>query len=503
MARQQVTDAVLPGLIDAERIKDNNPGPANKEETARAGQNLVAFFLSPEGIGQIAGATPGPCGNGHLSQHVEMPDPFPATTADVNFLDVTLGDGHLNILVKAHADVFCGSASMEQPLTVPLIVDKWGQLTAGPPAKGNPVVDVSTNLICKIAIAFLSAVLLGLPGLLLAVIVIVVVDSLAKGLVASKLGQRSFPGLNVSQDQSDKVILKSVVVAPDGMLLNATVPWIGSAAGERFVPQADLVAKQVKADPSSTIPPFVGTYNFAGTKYGCPPQSFSYTVRYWDIAWEFHIVAKDVALPITVSGWQVTLGYAHGFDPRPSFNNGATVSIAAPSTLLSGYVASQVPPIEGFVEPRQLVAIQAAPEVSGWTLQGRGEDKNFFLLVEAVVTDASGQVFPVQQSLFFPGETIEFGEDYKKAMKECELRYRLWLETQHFGLIANTTKFTPIWDPHELIAGVIRQGILENKPGTMAQLSQLMTQQGEQFGQLVINGASTNPALRTLRSKAR
>lgn len=497
MAVQQVIDNNWQNFVDEERKRNNNPGPATEEETKRAKEALDQFLVNEKGIQSIESSTPAPCGPGSLSQHVEMPDPFPATTAHVHFLDITLGKGQINILAKAHAEIFCGSIDIEMPMSTVVSIEQ-GRLVAKQPTKEEPKVDTNASVFCEAGIGFLLVLLTGpIIGAILTILITFIIELIADSIITNKAknGPIPFPGVGI--EVRDDFEMDSIFIEEDGILIQGTIPWkLGQ--GNNEVPSVKIVVEALSPEPSKTILPQQKTYQFPGTKYGCPPQTFEYTVSHWNTAWKMYIEAEDVALPVKVNSWFATQGYSFGLDPRPSYN-GSTAEISAPLTYLSGQVSFQDPPSSnGRVERRPAIPLQVTgTKQEGWTIKASGEDGNFFLHLEAEVEDASGQIFHAEQFVNFNGESVTFGSNYEAAMEECNKKYKEWSAVNRIKerQVSTTPVSIPKWDPIETMATSIRESIIKKEPGIIKTVSQIITQHGEHVSQLILQTPVTNDDL--------
>src|SRR5207247_7463863 len=130
-----------------------------------------------------------------LDQRVTLPDPFPATTAYIDWLSMSLGNGRLDINAKAHADVFCGSVQVTLPMWVqPMVVPVTQKINLGPVNKGEPQTEVDSSLICKLATDVLLSFLIGpFVGSIATVAAFAVAESLAESLVNSKILDQNLP----------------------------------------------------------------------------------------------------------------------------------------------------------------------------------------------------------------------------------------------------------------------------------------------------------------------
>jgi hypothetical protein len=161
LARDRVTGAKRPQLVDAERAKSGNVGPATKAEEDAAESKLRVYLDTQEGTQAIADNTPQPWAGGHLTDSVTLPDPFSDTSALTYWLDLGLGDGCIDVFTKSNASVFCGEARIEQHMKLALAVDKWSRIVPTMYKDQNPNVTLSADLVCKAAMIALSAFFLG------------------------------------------------------------------------------------------------------------------------------------------------------------------------------------------------------------------------------------------------------------------------------------------------------------------------------------------------------
>jgi hypothetical protein len=105
-----------------------------------------------------------------------------------------LGEGQIDVKAHAHAEVFCGSVSVDVPMSLQPFIGAGNSIQPGQIKKGEPSSHVDADLICKAAIGIASAFLIGpLIGSVIAIIGVTVAESLAEGLVNRKILEEDLP----------------------------------------------------------------------------------------------------------------------------------------------------------------------------------------------------------------------------------------------------------------------------------------------------------------------
>ena len=507
MARDRVYGSTWEMFVKQEKDKDHNKGDPTPKEKALASKETDAFISSPQGLAAIAQNTPQPWGNGHFSDNVPMPDPFSDTTASTYFVDLSLGESAIIVSTKSTASVFCGTAEVDQHLTMQLSIDQWGRVIPKTSPDPNPTVDLSSDPVCSVAMTTLSTFFQGpLMGVLTAYIAIKVAEAVAEGFISDQVKQQSSQAGGVNPPGVPGVTWTEILISPQSMIIRGEAAWQGSAQGAYFLPGATIVAQQLPTVPSASPKPTSGVYHFPGTKYTCPPQDFVYTEKWFDTGWALSITVKDLALPVTIGPWFVTLGSASASDPRPLFT-GSPVQLRAGQFVLSGNTTYQAPPPNGHGAVQSQIVLQiAGDDQTGWTLKARGQDGRYFLLVETVVTDASNTAYPVQQAIFFFGEEVDFGQDYYDAMKACQFKGMLQLE--HIAPLMNAGPVNPVqWGVSlaDLTASIVNEAVRSGAGGVQAAISQLIGIHGQEFTdkvfQAFITGATRTAGAMTVRTR--
>jgi hypothetical protein len=193
-ARDHIAGRHRSDFINEERAHNHNEGDATPGEIAAADSRLILFLDGPQGQAEIAGATPPPCGHGRIDQRINLPNPFSHTTGYIDRLSMDLGEGQIDVKAHAHAEVFCGSVSVDVPMSLQPFIGAGNSIQPGQIKKGEPSSHVDADLICKAAIGIASAFLIGpLIGSVIAIIGVTVAESLAEGLVNRKILEEDLP----------------------------------------------------------------------------------------------------------------------------------------------------------------------------------------------------------------------------------------------------------------------------------------------------------------------
>lgn len=496
MAIDQVSGNVMPGYIAKEQANDGGSGTPTPKELAAAQNDFTNYLATTTGQDAVDASLPGPWGSGNLDSPLKMPVPFADTTEETFWLDINLGDEVLVASIKTRATastigIPAAHIEVDQSPTISLIIDDYGNIVPTFHSDTNPHVSTTPDTGLEIAVAFLTTYLTGpLWGILGTVVAISIAEAIANSFISNMVATQTETLGSLSTATVKGVIWNSINVSSDALLLGGDAAWLGATQGAYFVPGASLNAVQQPRTQSNTPSPVAGIYQYPGTDFGCPAQDFAFTERWFDTTWQLSVQVQDMALPITVGPWYVTLGHASGSDPLPTWT-GTGASLAEPFVTLSGPTALQMPPPTGQVVMQSEIQVTATgDDQQGWTLTGRGQDGRYFLLVETEVTDASQTTYPIQQTIFFFGEEIDYAEYgllYEAAMEACAKRAAKRLETL---VPMAPLVFSWPWTWGETIgesqAGIIGQVIVGQLGGALAALASQITVYGQEYANTVV-----------------
>lgn len=466
-ATDHVAGPVREGFINEERARDNNNGPATEAEIAIANNRVGAYLASPAGLAEIASKTPAPCGRGALDQRVNLPDPFPATTAYIDWLSMSLGNGRLDINAKAHADVFCGSVQVTLPMWVqPMVVPVTQKINLGPVNKGEPQTEVDSSLICKLATDVLLSFLIGpFVGSIATVAAFAVAESLAESLVNSKILDQNLPVPQAGIDLPQQLKWRNLRIDPSALML------IGEWPGElldphTFQPRVDLNWKY-DIKPSQTVPTRKGTF-----EKSCPwatspvTRQFDYKLQAWDTTLKISTTEQDVPHPLRNLGWIVNLGAGY-------FTLQDGVVLRTP-----GEIVIPDPPDNSHLETRDEIVVEVSGNnKDGWTLHFRGEDGILNILINTTVIDGSGRRWHLGNNFEIDGQTIWLPDNYKQFVGEC--RKALGVILRNYQLVRNVPRWEQVITPEAYVEQTIREAVAGRELGAGLLLQKILAERPE------------------------
>ena len=462
-ARDHVSGRHRDDFINEERALHHNDGEATAGEIAAADDRLHSYLDSPEGQAEIAGATPAPSGNGQMDQTIEMPDPFSNTTGYIDWLSMDLGDRQVDLRAHAHASVFCGTVSVDVPMSLQPFIGLDNAIQPGAIKKGEPNSDVDADVLCSLAIAAMSAFLIGpLIGSVIALIGVAVAESLAKGLVNKEILKQDLPTPKIGgggPKLPKNVRLRELSVATSGLTIQGV--WDGLVNDpHKFDPSVHLYW-DAKHEQSTNIFTLPGTFQ---ASCGGEPRTFNYTPHAWITTVIFRLETGDVPRPLHFDDWWL-------------WHDGVGHRLAPGTLTFPGRVIVPAPPDKETLEHRDeiVVEVQGSAE-QGYTLTFRAEDANVPFEVNTRVIDGSGRSWPLgtnyQQS---QGFTFEFDAEYTQFRDAC---------ARHMAGVVNDYKLVqevPVWDKVTGFKHVLQQrlrGAVNNQVlGGAAAVRQLMIEQ--------------------------
>lgn len=448
--RDHVAGPVRRQYIDEEKARNGNTGEPTRAEIDAADRRVAEYLARPETIAAIAARTPPPCGQGQLDQQVPMPDPFPATTAYLTHLGMSLGDGRIDILARANAEVFCGSVHVTAPMWMTPTVNVWTQrVELGPVTTGDVQSDVNADVLCEVAIAAMSAFLVGpLLGSVIAVVAVAVAESVAESILEDAAGGRTAGGLGGDRGSALPPGIRWRELRIDRTALALAGTWDGLLNDPRqFIPRVAL-RWEYMTNRSTTLPPEDGTFHAS-----CPvgESSFWFQRSSWNTSVTLRADAQDVPLPLAFSPWHLSVA-------------GQTLPLQTGTIDIPGQVAVLDPPDRERAEMRDHIIIGVSGnDAEGWTLEFRGEDAIQRVEVGTTVTDGSGRRWPLRAQLTIAGQTLSFNEEYLNFREQCaEAIIRIAEENK---LVVDA----PVWDqvmkPEGIIEERVRAAVTGGRPG--------------------------------------
>ncbi len=492
----------------AERESPRFSGAGISAESAEAALNH--FLDSPEGQQRIDAYNPPPCGTGAYPERAPMPTGFSDIIAKVYWLSMTLADQHIDVLARARADLpVCGTLTAEVPMQVALTVDQSGHIHSSL-ISSEPNSEIDDHTLCGIALAAMFSFLLGpvWAGLLSFVMFRVaeaIGESLIEGLLRSEI---QVPATDIDNPIAELGHLQDIQIHPSGLTLIGLIPKDVDHVN-RFNPLIVLESEQTGEKPSTSKALESGVFHKDKTCKDGTAHDFVYQRHWFDSTWHIRLRATDVPLPLTVDAWSIELGHRTPQDfttdretglISPNWS-GQPVELVASQTILPGMVYFEAPPLKGSLAMRE-VAVGAQPLSGtnfGWDLALRAEDGNFYLRIQAEVTDGDGIKHLVKTSFFVSGERVEFGADFAEEQEACRRKLDDALHNlPPLDRKANIPPWVPIWDPeimqavrvqiamrqnHSEVVGLLRDGIERFGSGFHEQLQRLPALTARKIGE--------------------
>jgi hypothetical protein len=451
-------------------------GEPTEEQLATAEQHTQQYLDSTEGRARIQSKTPAPCGSGKIDQRVPMPGPIADATAYIDNLSMTLGQGRIDIIARAHAEVFCGRVDVTLPMWIePRVNQVTQQMDVGPVFRSQPQTRVNADLICKVIVGTLLSFLVGpFVGSVVTIAGVAIGEGVAESILGSKLMKRNFPTPEAGGVLPPFVRWERVEFDPSALMLIGR--WPGEVWDPRaFAPGIRLVTGY-DYEPSSSVRRESGEFTA-----DCPQGSgtFRFSRLAWDTTIRVHLEAQDVPQPLTIEGWSMILN-GQPFDLRPG------------EFTVSGNVVVLEPPSRQKLEAREEIVFRVeSSNDGGWVLLFRGEDAIQSVQLAATVTDGSGRKwYPNTGRMNVNGQTLKFNKDYHQFLGECRRafveigsRYELVRDVPHWEQVMNFDQvvYSRIREAiagRPLGAGLALQSLLVDFPS----LAERMIQQREDQG---------------------
>ncbi len=448
-ARDHVAGKLRGQYIDEERVHDNNQGPATAAETDAATKKLDSYLTATaKGSAEVDAVMPPPCGRGELDQRVPMPDPFSDTTAYIDWLGMSLGQGRIDIVAKAHAGVFCGEVKVSLPMWIKPSIGPKNTIVPGPVTKGEPDTDVDTSFLCKVATDVLLSFIVGpFAGSVATFVAFSLAESLVASLVNEKIVKQELPtpGIGNPGTIPKQVQLKSVEVAPTGLILRGV--WDGVVNDpHKFEPKMALRAAYHSA-ASATVPPVEGLF-----EADCPPTGEEGTFEYRRLAWDttvmLSIEAQDVPHPLVFEDWWISIA-------------GTQFRLTAGTIEVPCEVSIPEPPDKDRSELREKIVVGVQGDnVTGWTLSFRGEDGNVRFGVQTKVIDGGGRGWTLWDDyLKAQGLTLDLPADYLGLRGRCAEAIAHIMDKYKLG------RDVPRWDQVMAVETVVEQRLRDTVRG--------------------------------------
>lgn len=487
MAADQVAEPLREQFIKEEMAKQGRTGQPLQSERELAERRVQEFLHSNDGFDAISARVPAPCGTGKIPKRVPLPDPFPATTAQIDHLSMTLGDGRIDVTAKAEADIPpCASVKVELPMSLTPSVS-GGMISLGPLNKGTPNVEATTEFWCDAAVFALQAFLVGpVFAALGTYAAVAVTESIIETLTADELLKQDIGVPNLPTGLAN-IVWRAIKVERSGLTLQGD--WLVRPLPDPkpFSPRVELSAS-VETQTSRTLVTRRGVaQELTGTPcHGGGP--FGYTRHGWMSTVKLRIDAEDVPLPLTFSPWQVRIG--RNAEIRPSWTAAPVFSNTVHQ--LTGQVLSEAgdvwypePPLGGQLVHRDPIEIQVrGSDTSGWDLTCEAEDGNYLIRVTTQVVDATGRVWPLSHTITVEGQTLTFGDDFYQFMEECWGRFKSF--NDRYVRVAPVSPWTPVIDPERFMAEQVRYAIRTGRTGVISLLEDMIAEQGDRFADIIL-----------------
>jgi hypothetical protein len=450
--------------INEVRAYNHNDGPATPAEVALVESYLNAYVRgSQRGIQETDACTPAPCGQGMIDQHVDLPDPFPGTTAYVTWLSMELGNGQIDIKASARTQIFCTRISVQAPMAVKPVIGLDNSIKAGPLTRGPVNTDIDDDIGCDVAtrllLFFVRNPYIDSISILLK---FGLIKALGENLISDAVMKADLPAPNTNAGSVAKlpagVKLKEIFIDPTALTIQGQ--WEGMVNDPHRINPAVRFFWQTSHIPSTAFNERSSTFE---ASCGGEPRTFHYRSKAWDTSVAFTIDIGDVPRPIRYDDWYL-------------WHNGVAHKLAAGTLTFPGEVVVPIPPDLEKLEHRDAIVVNVTgSNDQGFTLNFRAEDDNVVFSIFTRVVDGSGRPWPLGgNNLSSQGLTFLFDQEYTDFREECARyivgvgsRYQLWKEV-------------PVWEKVASIENILGERMAGNRPLGVAQsLRQIMIEQPE------------------------
>lgn len=450
--------------INDVRAFNHNDGLATPAEIALAESYLNAYVRgSQRGIQETDACTPAPCGRGLIDQHVDLPDPFPGTTAYITRLSMELGHDQIDIKASAGTQIFCTRISVQVPMSIKPTIGLDNSIQAGPLSRGAVDTDIDDDIGCdeatRILLFFVRNPFIDSISILLK---FGLVKSLAENLISDAIMKANLPAPNTNAGGVAKlpagVKLKEILIDPTALTIQGH--WEGMVNDPHQINAAVRFFWQTSHTRSTAFSEQSGTFE---ASCGGAPRTFNYSSQAWDTSVAFTIDIGDVPRPIRYDDWYL-------------WHNGVAHKLAAGTLTFPGEVVVPVPPDLEKLEHRDAIVVNVTgSNDQGFTLNFRAEDDNVVFSIFTRVVDGSGRAWQLGgNNLSSQGLTFLFDQEYTDFREECA-RYIVGVGSQY-----KLWKEVPVWEKVTSIENILGERITSSHPLGVAQsLRQIMIEQPE------------------------
>ena len=483
--RSYVLDTVGKPIYDnflaEEKAKAGSAGEPTQAQNNAATARLNAFFDSPDGKRLLADQTPPPCGTGALTQHVNPPDPFPGTDANVREISVGLETGKIKVYFHADAEIFCGNVDVSQTIHFPLSVDT-GVVKIGKPERDSPSTNISGGLLCKAALAAVGVAVAGLTGGLTGFLTLVFVHSFLEDPVGKKISEIEFKPNELSPQTGQPVSWTGITCDETGLVLRGHI-YINVADPKPFNPTVEITAQQKPHTPIFGPIPDGETDHLTGI--ACVPPAgtvFHFTRGATDWETTLGLQSQDVPLPLAVGGWYVQFGWRTKVGGYLTAEYDANTFKLEPGALkVGGTVWDPEPPLEGALVENTTISLDvAAAAQPGFVLKSSHGDLNYYMRITTTVMDAGGRVWNPSLRVAIDGKTITLGDDITQFIKECDKL--LGDLNQRFA----KSHHVPPWQEGTNISERVQQELLNGlRDGTVG-IASILSEASAKIGEVTI-----------------
>jgi len=409
-------------FLAQEKAKTGNNGAPTEAEITAAQANLSTWLASSDGVATVAAQTPPPTGGGVLPRHVDPPDPFPGTEAQVREISASLVRGAIQVHYRADAEIFCGTVKVEQSMRFPFSIAPGGGVAVDQPIKDPVSTDIPSDMLCRAALTAIGAAIGGISGGIAGFFALSLTFSFVEDRIAEKIAQIAYkPG--APQALGIPVSWTAIQCDESGLIVRGNIHGV-VADPVPFNPTVAIAVRMDRIDDSTTLRQSNAKTNELTGVLCKPPEGavFHYrrAVGLWKVTLTIH--AQDVPLPVKVGDWYVQLGYrvkslgfltVHLDEQRHVLRPG---DLTAPAT-----VWNPEPPLEGaLVENTEVHLKVEALDEPGFVLTTNWSNLNYVLEVTTSVVDASGRLWSPSVRVFVDGLVITPGEDIQTFLMECD-----------------------------------------------------------------------------------